>query len=1628
MAFSGQSYDNWDYTIDGSNFGTQSPFSGTNANIHVADPTSGWGGGYSGDLVGVNVTNWSNSQITIAGYTGSYGEPGETYITNPGDTIQITVDSPSSGLASNVYQLTLPVAVSAPTGLNTENLTNEVLVEWNNVIGATSYNVLRNTTNTFSSATELHFSVVPTSGGDSFITDTSATPGVTYYYWVVASNGSSFSAPTAPVTGEALSPLMAPSNVQASNGTSTTQVTVTWNVASGATSYDIYRNTTNSLPESPFKSDVTGTSYSDTSATPGTTYYYWVQSNNSTQSSSTYGGPAIGYAALGAPTGLYTESLSNGVLVGWNNVTGATSYTIFRNTTTNSSTATALGFPVNSTSGVDAWYITDTSATPGVTYYYWVEAYNGAGRSSTPGGPVAGEALSPLPAPTDVQASQGTSTTSITVTWNAAAGATSYTIYRNTTDSPPPTAVAIEPYYFGTSYLDTNSITAGVTYYYWIQSNNSQESSTTYGTASGYAALVLSVAAIPPTGEQTANVPLTATVESPWGSIAGQPDQATIDIINNLDLWLPAVVSQYGVQNLSAADAVSAVLNTLGVIYPSGTLRLTGDFPTTGSSVVVQQGSATAELPYESAFLCNALEVACAVADLPTPLQVLTLVGEPSPGSLVTLVNALETDQAPQGITSAIALFENPPTDPISMGIDEVQAASDLLEVFTNPNQTQQLASMLVDAFGLSSVPSVVANITSFLTDNGLPTLALMLGSAIDDFGNELENLYQELNGNLSAGNVIFTAVPANVAQPTATVNSTSSATVTWGAFTPSDGESVANYTVYYDADGFWWPDSQQAASTSTVLNGLSSTVEYSCWVVANGNNGGEWALGDSTFDTSNSGTQGAAATITTVQNASLTYGQNLTLSANVMSSNSTVNGGAVTFNISQGKNLIMNVTSDTVSDGVASAIADGLGAGDYTIDAIYNPAPSNPNFSTSFTSDTLIVATAPLTITGNNQTKVYGQPDPTLMPTYSGFVNGDEPASLTVQPTLSVLSESANAGTYTIQVSGAVDPNYDISYVNGVFTINRAAPAITLASPPANLVYDGTNDVTSWVQATLEGVAGAAQPTGSVTYLYYDGTTDTGTSLASPPINSGTYTVVADYDGDHNYMSAQSNPVTFTINAAGNLAIQTLIAAGAIAPNAYIILYDSNWDVVGSGSGGGTGGVNFDSLTPGLYHLEEYADQGGDFWATTDVTVTANTTTKVTLQQNQPYESGITILNSYTNANITNGSVALGVPLVFEVQITNATPAGQSVSVTLALSDGSTTVSPTSTESISANSVYTFDIPYTPSTTGTYEAQITVATYTNDSFYPTDTVPAVPIVTVVQPSSTTVANQYMFYYGSSAFDKGATSPSSYDYNAIAENANVTDKTALAPGHTGTFANVSSYADGINGILIDFGNEAAGVTFTASDFAFAVGNNSTPSTWGAAPTPTAIATWIGPNNDTFADITWANNAIQEEWLQVTVVADANTHLASNDVFYFGSLIGATGTDTADGGTILQVTAGDLVQTQNNASILSSVLISNLYDYNRDGYVTAADLVLCQNNATLLSGLEYITPGSSAPAVAPPAKSAGTATTVKGAAKTATVSFAAASGSTTALAQASMQLFSDEPTPTSLTQNPLLAGT
>ena len=91
------------------------------------------------------------------------------------------------------------------------------------------------------------------------------------------------------------------------------------------------------------------------------------------------------------------------------------------------------------------------------------------------------------------------------------------------------------------------------------------------------------------------------------------------------------------------------------------------------------------------------------------------------------------------------------------------------------------------------------------------------------------------------------------------------------------------------------------------------------------------------------------------------------------------------------------------------------------------------------------------------------------------------------------------------------------------------------------------------------------------------------------------------------------------------------------------------------------------------------------------------------------------------------------------------------------------------------------------------------------------------------------------------------------------------------------------------------------------------------------------------------------------WLQVTVLAHANTNLQSPDVFYFGNAVG----DSGDSPTDAMVNATDQIEVRANAG--TGVPITDPYDYNRDGNVDTTDeLVARQNQTYFLSALQLIT--------------------------------------------------------------------
>ena len=206
-------------------------------------------------------------------------------------------------------------------------------------------------------------------------------------------------------------------------------------------------------------------------------------------------------------------------------------------------------------------------------------------------------------------------------------------------------------------------------------------------------------------------------------------------------------------------------------------------------------------------------------------------------------------------------------------------------------------------------------------------------------------------------------------------------------------------------------------------------------------------------------------------------------------------------------------------------------------------------------------------------------------------------------------------------------------------------------------------------------------------------------------------------------------------------------------------------------------------------------------------------------------------------------------------------------------------------------------------------------------------------------------------FYNNSSYDNEAKGYS--DDDAIA-----TDKAALLPGETASFLNYTSYARGINGIMVDIMNVSNPAGIAADDFSFAVGNSSDPASW----TPLAITPTVtlreneGLGGSDRIVLTFDDYAIRNDWLEVTVLT-GDTGLLANDVFYFGNAVGETGNSPNNA----RVDAVDVLDTRNNPHpFWYPADIATEYDFNRDRRVNAIDTLIARNNQTwALTELELI---------------------------------------------------------------------
>lgn len=268
-----------------------------------------------------------------------------------------------------------PTAPGAPSSVTANAGDNSVTLNWSPVAGATSYNVYYGTAPGVTKAAG-----TKVSGVQSPSSITGLSNGTTCYFVITAVNSAGESAESAErsATPSAAPPPAAPVNVRAAAGDG--RVTISWDPASGATSYNIYRGTTSGVTKATGTKISGVTSPSDVAGLAnGTTYYFVVTSENADGESAESFEVSARPAATpppAAPSGVSAAPGNAQVTVSWSAVTGATSYNLYWGTSAGVTKATGTQIL-----GVTSPEV-ETGLSNGTKYYFVVTAVGAGGESA----------------------------------------------------------------------------------------------------------------------------------------------------------------------------------------------------------------------------------------------------------------------------------------------------------------------------------------------------------------------------------------------------------------------------------------------------------------------------------------------------------------------------------------------------------------------------------------------------------------------------------------------------------------------------------------------------------------------------------------------------------------------------------------------------------------------------------------------------------------------------------------------------------------------------------------------------------------------------------------------------------------------------------------------------------------------------------------------------------------------------------------------------------------------------------------------------------------------------------------------------------------------------------------------
>ena len=306
-----------------------------------------------------------------------------------------------------------------------------IQVTWKEAAGAVTYKVYRK------DATNTKWTALTTTATGTSYVDKTAKAGVKYTYTVrgVASDGKTLS-PSYNKTGVSATmpkPVSRPANVTLVSAKAVSGgIQVTWKEAAGAVTYKVYRKDATNTKWTALTTTATGTSYVDKTAKAGVKYTYTVRgvasdgktlspSYNKTGVSATMPKP-VSRPANVTLTG--AKVVTGGIQVTWQKANGATKYRVYRKDATNT------GWKALTSSATGTSFL-DKTAVAGVTYTYTVRGIASDGKTLSSSYDKIGVSAVIKPAKV-VLISAKADSAGVLVTWQKAAGAHSYQVFRKT--------------------------------------------------------------------------------------------------------------------------------------------------------------------------------------------------------------------------------------------------------------------------------------------------------------------------------------------------------------------------------------------------------------------------------------------------------------------------------------------------------------------------------------------------------------------------------------------------------------------------------------------------------------------------------------------------------------------------------------------------------------------------------------------------------------------------------------------------------------------------------------------------------------------------------------------------------------------------------------------------------------------------------------------------------------------------------------------------------------------------------------------------------------------------------------------------------------------------------------------